>query len=287
VTDIAGRAAVVTGAGSGIGAALAKVLSEKDASVALVDLDGDRAQAVADEVVEAGGKAVAIACDVSERADVKAMKERANAELGPISLVFANAGVTSVDRLTDLSDSDLDWLMTVNMMGPLYTLRAFLPDMIEARDGHVVATASVSGLVPTIIPYQTAYASAKAGVIALMINLGIELAEFGIGSTVVCPSGTFTDIRYSQRYRPERFGGPFEGSETAKTLDLSSVQFAHRPADDLARMILRAVRDNHKMVVSDPTHRARFIEGYSDFVFSAFDDVDEFERLQSEGSTTL
>src|SRR5580698_84748 len=91
VTEIAGRVAVVTGAGSGIGAALSKVLCEKGASVALVDLDGDRAQAVADEIVQTGGAAVAMGCDVSDRAEVRVMKERANAALGPVSLVFANA----------------------------------------------------------------------------------------------------------------------------------------------------------------------------------------------------
>src|ERR1700755_327530 len=101
MTEISGKAAVVTGGGSGIGLGLAKELAKQGASVAIADIILANAQKVADAINASGGKAVAIQCDVTDRASIKAMKEQATAALGPIQLVFANAGATSFDPLMD------------------------------------------------------------------------------------------------------------------------------------------------------------------------------------------
>src|SRR5690606_17511684 len=99
-------------------------------------------------ITAAGGKAVALHCDVCERESINEMKARANEALGPIQLLFANAGATSFDPLMSMSDQDVDWIIQVNLMGVINTTRAFLPDMMQARQGHIIATASMAGLLP-------------------------------------------------------------------------------------------------------------------------------------------
>ena len=117
MTEITGKAAVVTGGGSGIGMGLAKELARQGASVAVADILADNARKVADEINDAGGKAVAIHCDVCDRSSIEQMKAEANAALGTIELVFANAGATSFVPVTELTESELDWMTEVNLQG--------------------------------------------------------------------------------------------------------------------------------------------------------------------------
>ena len=131
MTEIRGKAAVVTGGGSGIGMGLAKELAKQGASVAIADIILANAQKVADEINAAGGKARALQCDVCDRDSINRMKDEATTALGPIQLVFANAGATSFDPLMDMTDADVDWIITVNLMGVIHCLQAFLPDMMK------------------------------------------------------------------------------------------------------------------------------------------------------------
>ncbi len=212
MTEITG-AAVVTGGGSGIGMALAKQLAKQGVAVAVADIILDNARKVTDEIKAAGGKAVAIHCDVCERDSIKRMKAEATAALGFIKLVFANAGATSFEPLMDMSDDDVDWIIQVNLMGVLNTARAFLPDMMAAKQGHIVATASMAGLLPGWIPVHVPYSAAKAGIIGAMLNLSLEMREYGIRTTSYCPGGVATGMKANNsRYRPSRFGGPSEGT---------------------------------------------------------------------------
>jgi 3-oxoacyl-[acyl-carrier protein] reductase len=280
MTEIRARSAFVTGGGSGIGRALALALAAQGAPVVVADILRDRAQSVADEIANSGGAALAIACDVSDRASVREAKQAANAAFGPVSLLFANAGVTSVEALADLSPDQFDWITQVNFWGVSNCLQAFLPDMIAARAGHVVATSSTAGLIPTWLPYHVPYAAAKAGVIGMMLNLRAELSELGIGCTVLCPGGVRTRIHETNRYRPERFGGP--SSERLKPAPRAFVQHTEklhfRPPEEVAEMVLLAVREDRPMVVTDASQREIFLRSYVDTVLAAFDDAAAFDR---------
>ena len=139
MTEISGKAAVVTGGGSGIGMGLAKELARQGASVAVADINLDNARKVVSAIEAAGGKAVAIHCDVCDPASVKRLRDEATAALGPIQLVFANAGATSFDPLVEMSDEDVEWILDVNLMGVMRTTRAFLPGMIAAGAERVGA----------------------------------------------------------------------------------------------------------------------------------------------------
>jgi NAD(P)-dependent dehydrogenase (short-subunit alcohol dehydrogenase family) len=282
MTEISGKVAFVTGGGSGIGRALATGLAAEGASVVVADIVSDNARAVTAEIEAAGGTAVAIDCDASDRASVRHAKASANSSLGRVSLLFANAGAAAIEPLTDMSDDDLDWILEVDLMGVVHCLRAFLPDMIAAGEGHVCATASIGGVLPAWLPYHTAYSTAKAGVIGMMLNLRYELAQAGVGCTVLCPGGTRTGMaENNSRYRPERFGGPGDGpvhvpDNAARVL--ADVAIAFRPAEEVAQMALLGVRNDRPMVVTEPSDRKTFQSTYVDLVMAAFDDVDAFER---------
>jgi len=281
MTEIAGRAALVTGAGSGIGRGLAMALAAEGASVAVVDIRSDAANAVAEEIRAGGGNAIGVRCDVSERTAVDRMKAEAEAALGSVSLLFANAGATHFDRLTETPQQDLDWIVQVNMMGVANCVMAFLPDMTAARDGHVIATASMAGVLPAWIPYHAPYSGAKAGVVGLMLNLRHEAAEVGVGITVLCPGGVTTAMRHSPSYRPERFGGPSNDRVKRPEGFFEGVQLAFREPAEAAQMVLRAVRDDKPIVVTDGSMRKQFMDTYVNLMMEAFDEADAFDREAS------
>lgn len=279
MTDIAGKVALVTGGGSGIGKGLCLALAREGAIVAVADIMLENAQAVVEAITAEGGRAIALACDVCERESIVRMKAEANAALGPVSLLFANAGATSFEKLLDMSDADIDWIYQVNLMGVSYCLQAFLPDMVAAREGHVVATASMAGLLPAWVADHAPYSAAKMGVIGLMLNVGMELKEHGVGSTVYCPGGVATGMKdNNSKYRPTRFGGPGDGPVHVPAEHLKKVQATYLSPDEVAPMVLQGVRNNRAIVVDHSNQRSIYHETYARLVEQAFDDAEAHER---------
>jgi NAD(P)-dependent dehydrogenase (short-subunit alcohol dehydrogenase family) len=279
VTQISGKTAVVTGGGSGIGMGLAKALAKEGAAVGVADIMLDNARKVADEINASGGKAIALHCDVCERQSIRQMKNELNAALGPVQLVFANAGATSFDPLMKMSDDDVDWIIQVNLMGVMYTTRTFLPDMMAAREGHICATASMAGLLPGWIPVHAPYSAAKAGIIGLMMNLALELKEYNIYTTSYCPGGVATGMKANNaRYRPARFGGPGEGEVEVGEASQAHTSMNFYTPDAVAPIVLNAVRNNRPFVFDHAEQRRNFRETYSSVVEACYDDIDRWER---------
>ena len=275
MTEIAGRTAVVTGGGSGIGMGLAKELARQGAKVAVADIMLDNAEKVASTIREAGGEAVAVACDVCERGSIAAMKEQIHAAFGPVQLLFANAGATSFDPLMEMSDDDVDWILQVNLHGVMNATRAFLRDMIAAREGHVCATASMAGLLPGWIPVHAPYSAAKAGIIGLMMNLALELREHNVFTTSYCPGGVATGMKDNNaRYRPVRFGGPGKTELHVGEASNNAKSMAFYTPDAIAPMVLDAVRNNRPFVFDHPEHREIFRRTYSGVVEACYDAAD-------------
>lgn len=279
MTQIAGKTAVVTGGGSGIGAGLARELARQGARVAVADILLANAEAVAAQIRDAGGEAIAVHCDVCDKGSIRAMRDAVHDVLGSVTLVFANAGATSFDPLNEMSDDDVDWIITVNLLGVTHTARAFLPDMIAAGDGHICATASMAGLLPGWIPVHAPYSAAKAGIIGLMMNLGLELAEHGIHTTSYCPGGVASGMKKNNaQYRPARFGGPGEGEVhvSEDSSSVSSLAFFH--PDAVAPMVLDAVSNNRPFAFDHPEQREFFRSTYSDVVEACYDATEAWER---------
>ena len=150
--------------------------------------------------------------------------------------------------------------------------------MIAERDGHVIATASMAGLIPSLVPFHVPYTAAKAGVIGMMLNLRNEIAPFDIGCTVFCPDAITTQIVETPRYRPARFGGPSDGKITVPEGFLQSDVPDFRPPEEAARQLLFGVRKNRPIVVTNSARRKPFTENYLQAVLTAFDDAAAFEE---------
>jgi NAD(P)-dependent dehydrogenase (short-subunit alcohol dehydrogenase family) len=178
--------AVVTGAGSGIGRAIAQRLAEDGMAVAILDLNGPAAEAVADELRAKGHEAVAVGgVDVSDRARVDAAIQRARDALGPIRVLVNNAGVSGFDPFLAITDELWDRIIGVNLNGPFYCCQAVVPDMIEAGWGRIVNISSSSA--QTGQQRMVHYVSSKAGLIGFTRALALELGPKGITVNTIPP----------------------------------------------------------------------------------------------------
>lgn len=197
-----GTRALVTGAASGIGRATATELARRGARVVLVDLDRARAEEAAHEVAKVGLAPEVEVADLGDLAAVDALAGRALAR-GPIDLLVNNAGVCVVAPLVATSKDDWDWVLGVNLRGPIALTRALVAPMIARRRGHVAFVASLAGLVGA--PAMVAYATTKFGLVGFAETLRVELAAEGIGVTTVCPGYVRTRLHANTRYRNPRF----------------------------------------------------------------------------------
>ena len=208
--SLAGKTAFVTGAGSGIGLGIARQLARAGVSVALADIRKDAAEAAAADIVAAGGRAIPLTLDVSDRADVERGADTAERALGNIHIAVNNAGVAMHGvPLEKIAASDWDWVIGVNIYGVIHGIQSFVPRMrAHGEGGHIVNTASIGGLQVNPNYYTSAYSMTKYAVVALSEALEQELEGAGIGVSVLCPAAVNTSIHLSERSRPDRLGGP-------------------------------------------------------------------------------
>jgi 3-oxoacyl-[acyl-carrier protein] reductase len=181
-----GRVALVTGAGAGIGAAVARRLAAEGAAVAVADRDGDAADRVAWEIADAGGRAVAVAADVSRRDEVRAAVQAAAAlDGGAIHIVVNNAGITRPAMFPKLDEEKFRAVLDVHLMGTYAVSQEALAHLATDGRGRIINSTSAAGLTGTI--GQANYAAAKAGIVGLTKSLARELARESITANVVAP----------------------------------------------------------------------------------------------------
>ena len=200
--QLAGKAAIVTGAAQGIGAAVARAYAAEGARVAVVDLAADRAEAVAAELRATGADAVGIGCDVARHADVDAMVAAAVQRFGQVDILVNNAGITRPAMLHKMTDAQWDAVLAVHVTGSFHCLQAVAPGMMERRYGRVINVTSAAGLVGTI--GQINYSTAKAAIVGMTMSAARELAKSGIVVNAVAPGAAtpMTDtIRTDPRFR--------------------------------------------------------------------------------------
>ncbi|MEG0002477.1 MAG: SDR family NAD(P)-dependent oxidoreductase [Comamonas sp.] len=183
---LSGRVCVVTGAGSGIGAATARHLAAVGAAVAVIDRHGEAAAAVAAEIVQSGGSAISITADVSDPEALAHAAATVLQALGPCQVLVNNAGVLRGEALLSLSLADWNQVLSVNLTGALLCTQVFAAQMIEAKlAGSIVHVGSITGHHP--LPGSGAYGVSKAGLGMLSRMLSLELAPHGIRSNAVSP----------------------------------------------------------------------------------------------------
>lgn len=191
--NLTSRVAIVTGAGQGIGEAIAVRLATAGADVAVVDLNLPLAEAVANRLRALGRRAIAVRCDVSQAAEVGQMRDRVLTEFGKIDILVNNAGIVGKNApMIQVTEEEWDQVMAVDVKGVFLCAKAVLPHMIERRYGKIVNVASIAGKEgnPNLVPYSTA----KAAVIGLTKALAKEVVQFGVYVNCVSPAVIETPI---------------------------------------------------------------------------------------------
>ncbi len=186
-----GRVAFVTGAGRGIGAATALRLAEDGARVVLADIDPEGCKQVAAQIEQAGSQALAVSCNVADRAAVEAAVQQAIERFGRLDILVNNAGVLRDNLLFKMSDDDWETVMNVHLKGAFLCSRAAQAHMVQQKYGRIVSLSSVSALGNR---GQANYSTAKAGLQGLTKTLAIELGPFGITANAVAPGFIDTEM---------------------------------------------------------------------------------------------
>ena len=179
------RVAVVTGAASGMGLAIARRLAAGGDRVALLDLQAEEALRAAEELREAGAQAIGVPADVTDRGAVDAALGKVRAELGPVAIMITAAGLDAFERFVEITPESWERVVGTNLTGTFHCLQAAVPDMLEAGWGRMVTISSSSA--QSGAPRMAHYVAAKAGVVGLTRALALELARKGITVNVVTP----------------------------------------------------------------------------------------------------
>jgi NAD(P)-dependent dehydrogenase (short-subunit alcohol dehydrogenase family) len=245
-TELTGKIAVVTGAGSGIGAATARLLAARGATVHLADLNASASEAVARQIRQAGGSAEAHAVDVCDLAAVEALAKAVYNADGRVDILHNNAGIAHAGNIEATTVEDWQQVIGVNLLGVAYGVQTFVPRMLaQGRPATIVNTASVAGLVPAAL--MAPYCASKYGVVGMTEALNAELSGRGIRVSAVCPGVIDTAIARTGIMRGDMEA--IQGQVTAT--------YARRgtPPDAVAEAVLHAIR-TRKMIVTVPRKEA-------------------------------
>lgn len=238
--DLSGRLAVITGAGSGIGRALALSCAQRGMRLLLADVD--EAGLAATEALVQRSDTLKLRVDVSRPGDVAAMADLAFGQGGDVALLFNNAGVASGGWIWETTPQDWQWLIGVNLMGVVHGIQSFVQRMMnQGRPSHIVNTASAAGLLS--IPAGAAYCATKHGVVTLSECLFHELKAQRalIGVSVLCPSFVSTAIAESERRRPVDLCQPGAPRALRDEAMERAMRDAPLSAEQVAEITLQAV----------------------------------------------
>jgi NAD(P)-dependent dehydrogenase (short-subunit alcohol dehydrogenase family) len=248
--SLKGKVAAVTGAASGLGRAMALAFAREGMDVALADVED--LGAVEKAVRATGVRAFGMRVDVSRGDQVDRFCSETLSHLQAIHVVCNNAGVSPLGAVWESSVADWQWILGVNLWGVIHGVRAFTPHLLAQDEGHIVNTASVAGLISP--PGMGAYNVTKHAVVALSETLHQDLRERGsaVGVSVLCPAYVPTRIADSERNRPAELKNPLEQASARHEMLKKAVASGKLSADDVARAVVAAVKDERFYVLTHP-----------------------------------
>ncbi len=265
-----GRTAVITGAASGIGHALAEHAASEGMQLVLADVDFAGLERVADQL---DATVEVVRCDVSEPGDVEALADTAYDRFGAVHLLCNNAGVGGGGPMAELTLHDWQWVLGVNLWGVIHGITSFLPRMLAGGDdGHIVNTASMAGFFAP--PNMGPYSVSKFGVVALSESLRAELAGTRLHVSALCPGWVRTRIHESERNRPEsltvdRPPRPAEQADMMREVIESGL-----PPAEVAQRVFDAVRAERFWIFTHPEMVRATAARHEDVLSHLPDDLD-------------
>ncbi len=255
--EFQGKVAVVTGAASGIGRALAEHAAQEGMNVVLADIEEAALQQVSQALEANGTQVLAVKTDVSKAEDVEALAQKTLERFGAVHLLFNNAGVGAGTTTWDSSLDDWKWVLGVNLWGVIHGVHTFVPLMLkQGGEGHIVNTASVAGL--TSGPGLGIYKVSKFGVVTLSETLYYELLLTGapIKVSVLCPGWVKTRVLESERNRPAelRNASPMQLDPTGQAFFQMMQQWVETgmPPEKVADIVFQAIREEKFYILTHP-----------------------------------
>ena len=211
------RAALVTGASRGIGAAIAKELAAEGANVVLVGRDRNALDGIASEITKSGGKAEVFACDIISQDEVHALAEYVHQRFRQLYILVNNAGLGSFSTpLSEMTPEQFDRIIHTNLRAVYYTIREFAPGMMAAQDGHIINISSIAS--KNALRNGAAYAASKWGLNGLSVSVAEELRDYGVRVSIICPGSTETNLSPNEGKRTDRMLQPDDIAHVVRTL---------------------------------------------------------------------
>lgn len=250
--QLTGKVAVVTGAASGIGLALTHAFLAEGMRVVMADIEAGALEAAAADLPE-GAETAQVVCDVSDAAQVEALRDAAVERFGTVHVVCNNAGVGGGGPVWQATVEDWDWVLGANLYGVIHGVRAFTPLMIEQGEGHIVNTASAAGLISS--PFMGTYNVSKHAVVTLSETLHGDLAMSGaegVGVSVLCPAFVKTQIHLSARNRPGAGDREPTEEERAMFALVEGLVTGGIDAKEVAAAVVSAIRERRFYILTHP-----------------------------------
>jgi NAD(P)-dependent dehydrogenase (short-subunit alcohol dehydrogenase family) len=261
--DFAGRTAFVTGGANGVGIGLVRALLAQGCNVAIADIRAAHIDAALRSLDNP--RAMGVQVDVSSRADLSRAADAVEAKLGVVTLLFNNAGVNLFQSIEESSYDDWDWIMGVNLHGPINGVMTFVPRMIRAKQGgYVVNTASMAGFLAAGV--CGIYNTTKFAVRGLSGSLRASLAQHGIGVSVLCPGLVKSYIYASDEIRPEGLKAGAKPVNTEFVQRLAQVHEFGMEPDVIAARVLEAMREDRFHIFSHPEFRDELAEVFGEIL---------------------